>query len=333
MDRKVRAGSSPARGTKLKLNKMFDNGLIYSVLINNQGSIHSYCKPYFEGYINTNPSIYNDNGRLLMNVRCVNYILHHSLKYPSWSGQLQYIHKENDVRLASENYIVELDKDLNEVSAKYVDMKLNTKPGGFNFHGLEDGRLLRWDNKLYLSGVRRDTTVNGQGRIELTEIEERDTTYEEVSRYRIEVPNTYCEKNWMPILDQPYNYMRWIDEKVDINNLVIDEEKYDRFRGNSHVIRYKDCYIGLMHSFDMTRKFFGEKHCRYENYFVMWDDNFNIISISEPFRMFNESYVEFTCGICMYNDDLLISFSDTDNACFLLKVNADWLVNQFTKNV
>ena len=36
---------------------------------------------------------------------------------------------------------------------------------------LEDARLIKWLNKYYLSGVRRDTTPNGVGRMELSEIE------------------------------------------------------------------------------------------------------------------------------------------------------------------
>ena len=37
-----------------------------------------------------------------------------------------------------------------------------------DFIGLEDGRLLKWNDKYYLTGVRRDTTTNGQGRMELS---------------------------------------------------------------------------------------------------------------------------------------------------------------------
>ena len=32
-----------------------------------------------------------------------------------------------------------------------------------------------------------------------------------INRNRIEVPdiNSYCEKNWMPILDEPFQFVKW----------------------------------------------------------------------------------------------------------------------------
>ena len=47
---------------------------------------------------------------------------------------------------------------------------LDVKPL-WDFVGLEDARLVKWDDKYYMCGVRRDTTTNGQGRMELSEIE------------------------------------------------------------------------------------------------------------------------------------------------------------------
>jgi len=46
--------------------------------------------------------------------------------------------------------------------------------------------------------------------MELSEIEITDTEVKEISRLRIEAPdvNSYCEKNWMPILDMPYHYIK-----------------------------------------------------------------------------------------------------------------------------
>ena len=41
----------------------------------------------------------------------------------------------------------------------------------WKFIGLEDGRIVNWDDKYYAIGVRRDTTTNGQGRMEFSEFE------------------------------------------------------------------------------------------------------------------------------------------------------------------
>ena len=53
------------------------------------------------------------------------------------------------------------------------------------FVGLEDSRIFRWEGDLYISGVRRDTTENGQGRMELSKIEVTEDAVKEVSRVRL----------------------------------------------------------------------------------------------------------------------------------------------------
>ncbi len=43
-------------------------------------------------------------------------------------------------------------------------MKMNVE-SMWSFAGLEDGRLVNWNNNIYITGVRRDTTDYGQGRM------------------------------------------------------------------------------------------------------------------------------------------------------------------------
>ena len=57
--------------------------------------------------------------------------------------------------------------------------KLDKEPL-WDFVGLEDSRIFRWEGDLYISGVRRDTTENGQGRMELSKIEVTEDAVKEV---------------------------------------------------------------------------------------------------------------------------------------------------------
>ena len=52
----------------------------------------------------------------------------------------------------------------------------------WDFVGLEDARLVKWNETYYLCGVRRDTTTNGQGRMELSEIDIKDDSVKELKR-------------------------------------------------------------------------------------------------------------------------------------------------------
>ena len=172
-----------------------------------------------------NPSIFIDGDKILVNVRHINYILYLSEKgkfHHEW-GPLQYLHPETDLTLTTYNYLCELNEDLDLVSHTKIDTSLFDVKPLWEFIGLEDCRLFKWNNKLYLCGVRRDTTPNGQGRMELSEISYRNGKAVEISRRRIPAPgadNSYCEKNWMPILDMPYHFVKWCNPteivKVDV---------------------------------------------------------------------------------------------------------------------
>ena len=82
----------------------------------NGGSIHPLIIPNYElkGPAITNPSIYNDNGRILVNLRNINYTLYHSekRKFEHQWGPLVYIHPENDMHLRTWNYLCEMDEIL-----------------------------------------------------------------------------------------------------------------------------------------------------------------------------------------------------------------------------
>ena len=100
-------------------------------------------------------------------------------------------------------------------------MTLNEKPI-WTFIGLEDVRLVDWYDKISMIGVRRDTTTNGEGRMEVTTINEN---LEEQSRWRIEPPNnSYCEKNWMPVIDQNNTFVKWCNPTEVVEFPSVDME-------------------------------------------------------------------------------------------------------------
>lgn len=287
----------------------------------------------------TNPSIYVHNNQILVNLRHVGYTLYHAEKQKfchPW-GPLQYLHPENDLTLRTNNYLCLLNNEYKIVRHSKVDTtNLDTKPL-WEFIGLEDARIVDWNNKLYLSGVRRDTTTNGQGRMELSEVvQDIHGSYVEISRLRIPAPgkdDSYCEKNWMPILDLPYHYVKWCNPtevvKVDITNKTCETvylgnyvPNYYDFRGGSQVINWKNYRIALTHQVDLYNNYNGRKNAKYRHRFVVWDKDWNVVKYGEPFD-FIGAEIEFSCGMCIYNQDLLITFGYQDNSAFLLRCPID----------
>ena len=283
-----------------------------------------------------NPSIYVDNDHIKINIRHVNYTLFHSegKQFHHFWGPLQYIHPENDCTLKTVNYFGELDDDLNIINIQKVNTSELDQDPLWEFVGLEDARIVRWDNKLYISGVRRDTTTNGQGRMELSEIEVTDNSVKEISRVRIPAPEeniSYCEKNWMPIVDLPFHYIKWSNptEVVKVNpvekscvTIHLETQKYIEglcdFRGGSQVISWNGYYLAVIHEVRLFNSELGRKDGKYFHRFVLWDQNFNIVSFSELFD-FMGGDIEFCCGLAFHKNNFLITFGFQDNAAFILK--------------
>jgi len=282
-----------------------------------------------------NPSIYNDNGKILLNLRHCQYTIYHAEKgkLEHHYGPLVYLNPENDITLTTTNYFCEVNDDMYITKYTPVDMSKLNVPPIWEFVGLEDCRVIRWDGKLYLSGVRRDTTTNGQGRMELSEIIIEGDTVKEISRFRIPAPGSdqsYCEKNWMPIVDMPYHYVKWSNpteivyadpvnktcQTVFMSTSYI-QKPYD-FRGGSQVIKFGEYYICLAHVVNLFNSRAGRKNATYRHVFIVWDKNWNVVKYTEPFD-FMGAEIEFCCGMTEYNGNILITFGFQDNAAYLLK--------------
>ena len=289
-----------------------------------------------------NPSILLDKGKLILNLRNINYTLYHSENNQVFNnrwGPLVYLNPENDLHLRTFNFYCELDSEKFNIINHYpIDTSTFDVEPLWEFVGLEDARYVRWDGKLYACGVRRDTTTNGEGRMELSELveiipESGKSPIKEINRFRIQPPGkpTYCEKNWMPILDMPFHFVKWCNptqvvkvniktgtsETVFLSNSHIPN--IPDFRGSSQVINYKDYRMCLIHEVNLFNNKLQQKDATYMHRFVIWDKNWNIVRISEPFS-FMDGEIEFCCGMSLYKNDLLISFGFQDNAAYVLKV-------------
>lgn len=312
---------------------------LVKLALENGGSIHPLIisSELTNGLGLMNPSVYIHQNKILVNLRSVNYTFYHSEKklfQHAW-GPLTYVHPENDMHLRTENYCLELNNNYEITRYNKIDTsQFDTYQPQWDFVGLEDARLFSWNNKLYISGVRRDLDTIGTGRMELCEIEIHEDSVKEVSRFRIPTPvdpNSYCEKNWMPILDKPYHYVKWSNPtevvKVDPENQTCDQVSLSQpiqlprdLRGGSQVISWNDHYLALTHEVELFQSEVGRKDAIYHHRFILWDKNFNIVRYSREFN-FMDGHVEFCTGIAIQDNHFLMTFGFQDNAAYLLKVS------------
>ena len=313
--------------------------------LDNGGSIHPLILPHQElqGPSLTNPSVYNDNGKIIVNLRNINYTLYHAEKnkYENHWGPLVYIHPENDMHLRTCNYLCELDENMR--IQKYFKIDTTDFPDQelWEFVGLEDCRIVRWDNKLYLSGVRRDLDTKGTGRMEICEIQFVNNEVKQISQFRIPTPvdkNSYCEKNWMPITDLPYHYVKWtngtevvrIDPETQTCEQICLKNWRDLncadLRGGSQLIPFGEYRMCIVHETFLYNSEAGRKDGTYRHRFVIWDKDWNIVKISSQFS-FMGAKIEFCCGLTPYQDDYLMTFGFQDNASYLLRVPKETVKN------
>jgi len=286
-----------------------------------------------------NPSIFiDDDGDILVNIRHVNYTLYHSEKdqrfFSPW-GPLSYLHPEKDQRLVTTNYLGRLDKDYNLINFTKVDYSKLDVPPIWEFVGEEDVRITQWDGNYYLIGVRRDTTPNGQGRMEYSKIELDKTnwTATEVQRVRIPPPvdvNSYCEKNWMPILDKPYHFVKWAmptevvwadPDKPECKQVLTKETPQispDQ-RGGTNVIAWGNYYIAFTHEVRLWKNYLNQKDSVYRHRMIVWDKEFNFVGVTNPFA-FLDTPIEFCVGAAIIKKNLVLTFGVQDNCAFVLEV-------------
>ena len=287
-----------------------------------------------------NPSIFiDDDGDILCILRHINYTLYHSendQRFPSVWGPLSYLHPEEDQRLVTQNFLCRLDKDLNVINYTLIDTsKLDVNPI-WTFVGQEDARLVKWEGKYYGTGVRRDTTTNGVGRMELSEIkiDKKKWTAKEISRTRIEAPvdkDSYCEKNWMPILDKPFQYIKWTSptevvqaspKDTESKQLAVIEglEAATEQRGSSQVLKWGEHYIAVTHEVVLFKNYLKQKNATYRHRLCVWDKDFKLIGLSPESFSFLDGQIEFCAGAAERNGNLLVSFGFVDNAAFVLEI-------------
>ena len=294
-----------------------------------------------------NPSVLVYNGKVIVNLRSVNYTFYHSEEklFQHQYGPLTYVHPEQDPHLRTWNYYLELNDNYEITRCNKIDTSKFPDKELWDFVGLEDARLFCWDGKLFYSGVRRDEDKVGTGRMELCELVVEENSVVQVSQTRIQPPidpNSYCEKNWMPVVDMPYHYIKWSNptELVRVNPETGESEKLftrpgkniDGYpRGGSQVIPWKDGYVAITHEVDLFNSEVGRKDAVYYHRVLFWDKDFNLLKWSNKFFIMG-GHVEFCIGLDYHNDNMIMTFGFQDNAAYLLKfpesVLEEFLINE-----
>jgi hypothetical protein len=165
------------------------------------------------------------------------------------------------------------------------------------------------------------------------ELDKTNWTATEVQRVRIPPPvdvNSYCEKNWMPILDKPYHFVKWAmptevvwanPDKSECKQILVKETppiSSDQ-RGGTNIIAWGDYYIAFTHEVRLWKNYLNQKDSTYRHRMIIWDKEFNFVGVTNPFS-FLDTPIEFCVGAALLKGKLLLTFGVQDNCAFLLEV-------------
>ena len=188
------------------------------------------------------------------------------------------------------------------------------------YNGVEDIRL--WHDKdgnigMNYSMFESDGTVSMNFSIFDDDLNEMKTVKHNFGDF---------EKNWMPVDGRPEFWVR-----KPFNDIVYGFDKLQhigdpdaplRHRGSTNLCEYNDGYICLVHGRIETKINEIDKDFKYAHKFVIVDKNFAIQRQSDWFS-FAGFPIEFTCGMMIENNKLILPMCVFDSVSFVISIGMD----------
>ena len=257
------------------------------------------------------PSIIKYNNAYALNLRYVNYNIQPNGVY-DWIKNIVSINK-----------FIELNKEFEEIKRTEIEMELGTE----RYEGIEDIKLIPYDNKVYFMGTK--LKVNGNigiaggiynpiGKIQYTEF------YKENEES--------CEKNWVFIPETQKIIYKWYPLEIyDLSNSCLSNVQtktmphiFTMARGSTNGFKYKDeiwFIVHFVHQIDSEPRF-------YYHMFVKFNEDMTGVYHSVPLKFSNEP-IEYCCGLIVEDDSIIISHSIWDRESYIKVYDKKYIESLF----
>jgi len=277
----------------------------------------------FNCYSEMNPSMYIDeNGDTIILARCINY------KKFSLKEYTMYENKSNSIYYILRGKISDNSKlDLESFEYKIIENNYNLSVFPTYWTGLEDIRFI--DRNTILVNVPE---LNETG---LPSIYRAELNGNIISNFVSCKPNDKIEKNWMPYKDTNesnkviYSLNPFIIKNIETNDfeeIELHEILKDQLKG------YHGSTNGIeLNEFERLFLIHINKEKTIHRWLLFHTRTKNII-ISEEFVFFKNSYIEFNCSLCKYNDRIFISIGINDSKAYIIETTNDDIISTFKIN-
>ena len=262
----------------------------------------------FKDYNPCNPSLLYYKGRLIMNVKNVNFLImpkNKCLRIDKSEGNLD-----------TKNFRYILDKNLDIIEKpKIFNSQNQTKCLLVKSYvqGFEDVRLFEYKDEIWY--VASCSEMNKTPQMVL-------------GNDRIVIPLRYkkteCEKNWLPFVYKDkllmiYDYSPFeiieVNPETGICFPYLKTELNLGLRGSCVPIKYKDGYLFAVH------KLINDDGRLYYFRLMTMDSDLNIKNISLPFRMTSKSKIQYLMGLEIIEDKIYLSWGDQDKKAYVSILN------------
>ncbi len=243
---------------------------------------------------------------------------------------IRYYARTPDLRITINKGII-LDKNFNIIKTKIYKTNYNDY-----IAGIEDVRLINYNNDLYISGNKiieildHNNIVGFPGRIgvQINKFDfNKDTLEENTYITPTFIEKQEMEKNWVYFImnNETYFIYKWYpltitklnDNKLEMYKEINMPDEFKKVRGSTNGVIIGNEIWFLVH----------EKRKHYFHRFVVFDLNMNLIKYSNEFKFIDKT-IEFCLSMIKKDNSLLLCYSYDDNHCYLKQYNIDKLNNK-----
>ena len=271
------------------------------------------------GYHPMNPSICVHEGRLVMSIRTVNYVIDDAGSYVIPEGDQGVI--------KTENFLVDVDPDDFGISnIRHITDKTGKQRYPTSVRGHEDLRLASIDHKLYACATVRDHAPHMPCDLAVCEFDGANIVREWVQS------TGRTEKNWMPlVLDGRLCFVYSLDPTIlrrfDPVTGAADETAkstpglaLDHLRGGSQAVLLPDGKGWLAVTHEVVHL---DNRRRYLHRFVRLGSDLRVTHVSRSWTFRPTLSIEFVAGMALHQDRILLSVGFDDRQAWLASLPLD----------
>lgn len=267
------------------------------------------------GFVEMNPSIHiSENGSYTILVRTVNYVKYPNNRFTVYGNTSTSIYSILRGKIENDRF------HLDNYTSDTLDVQYDIPTQSSLWNGVEDIRFI--DDTTIVACIPECN--NGSPCIFLASLKDNIlSSFEKCS------PNI-LEKNWMPYFHEtpkvvysvsPFVIKSVVEddrEVIPLNNDHLDELR--GWHGSSNAVDYKDdSKLFLIH----------KNEDRVYNRWLLFNPVKKEVSYSKKFVFIKDSYIEFTCSIAAYKNNIYIGLGVNDNSAYIVQLLYEDIENLF----